>query len=59
MTHEKPVIIEYEKSTGRHFHIKDNKRTEITNLPPQASLIAVKKRAIAMGLKVRKTNGPN
>lgn len=55
-----PIRIQYEKSTGKHFHVADDEqgtRTEITALPPQASLKAVKARAKAMGLKMRGNNG--
>lgn len=48
------IKIEISKSTGKATHVaKDGKRTEITALPPQASLKAVIARAKAMGLKMR------
>jgi hypothetical protein len=48
------IKIEISKSTGKATHIdKDGKKTEITNLPPQANLKAVIVRAKAMGLDMR------
>ncbi len=48
------IRIQVSKSTGRTVHIdKNGKPTEITNLPPQASLKAILARAKAMGLSTR------
>lgn len=46
------ITIQTSKSTGKTFHVDENKKvTEITGLPPQASLKAILIRIKAMGLK--------
>ena len=50
------IVLQYSKTTGKHTH-EDKEtgvRTEVTTLPPQASMKAVKARAKAMGLRVEK-----
>lgn len=51
---KKPIRLQYSKSTRVYTHIdREEKKTEITGLPPQASLKAVITRVKAMGLRVK------
>ena len=49
----KPIRIQHKESTGQVIHIdRDEKKTVIPNLPPQASLKAILARIKALGLGV-------
>lgn len=48
------IRIQTSKSTGKTTHIDGNgRKTEISNLPPNASLKAILARTKALGLKVK------
>lgn len=48
----KPIIVKISKSTGEVVHIKDEVKTVISSLPPQANIKAILARMKAMGLRI-------